>query len=348
MRTKSVAGVGAITVILSLSFPTAAYAGYKDHKTEGRNQGTELSASAQTQVKLDKTGVPDKGAPITPVDTDWTPPACWYEPFATPKQFKHEVDSYEKEKRIPTPSLGLNTNTEGMRQQYKDNKDVLGGPAYKNYNLDKQGKGKWWRAVVNPNRAKNFNFFRDGSGCGDLIFWAKPTKAPKAAGISPKVLAGYAYDSIKVPDTKVTLNPKGKSTVNLPTWMWLDKAKFKPVEVTATLPGTGLSATTTAKPKSLHLDPGTPDAKVFPSTGECPVNKDGTIGKPYTKGNSKKNPPCGVTYEHATTNAPPHQLKATVTWDISWKGPNNEGGNLPDGAFDTTQNIPVQEVQSIN
>jgi hypothetical protein len=46
-----------------------------------------------------------------------------------------------------------------------------------------------------------------------------------------------------------------------PTWIRLGKAKFKKLSVTASLPGTGLSATTTAEPVSLHIEPGTADAR---------------------------------------------------------------------------------------
>lgn len=78
--------------------------------------------------------------------------------------------------------------------------------------------------------------------------------------------------------------PTGKSTVNLPTWIWLDKAKFKKLSVTASLPGTGLSATTTAEPVSLHIEPGTADAQTYPPSGECAINAYGSIGAPYAKG----------------------------------------------------------------
>ncbi|MFI7322422.1 hypothetical protein [Streptomyces venezuelae] len=41
-------------------------------------------------------------------------------------------------------------------------------------------------------------------------------------------------------------------------------------------------------------------------------------------------------------------LKASFTWEISWKGTGGAKGDLPDGTFETTQDMTVQEIQSIN
>ncbi len=150
-----------------------------------------------------------------------------------------------------------------------------------------------------------------------------------------------------MPDTKVELKPEAKSTVNLPTWVWLDKGMCKEVKVRAELPGTGLFAETTAKPISLHLEPGTEDAETYPASGECTFNKDGSIGTPYTKGSSKQEPPCGITYLRASDGRP-NQLTASVTWKISWRGTGDAQGPLPDGTFETAQDMDVQEVQPIN
>lgn len=70
-------------------------------------------------------------------------------------------------------------------------------------------------------------------------FWVPQRHFPSnPKAVSPQILTGYPYDSIRVPDTTVETNPQGEQTVNLPTWVWLDKVKFKPVSVTASPPGT--------------------------------------------------------------------------------------------------------------
>ncbi|KIZ15403.1 hypothetical protein SNA_28025 [Streptomyces natalensis ATCC 27448] len=314
--------------------------------TSGGARGGSLFAGAsETQIKLDS---PSGSGNLAPVNTSWKPPVCWYEPVVTPKQLEA---GYKRMKRdgstiLVSPSWRLREKR--IRRSYKENVPYEGTPGYKNFNLDKQGKGAFWRGIVNPNRDDDYNYI-DGGQCEKRLFWVDKGKEQNTTqGVDPKVLAEYAYNAIKVPDAEVEMNPKGTQTVNLASWVWLDKAKFKPVSVTATLDSLHLTATTTAKPVSLHIDPGTSNAEVYPASGDCPINDDGSIGTPYKKGQGEQDPPCGITYLRATTNAPPYKLKATVTWKISWKGSGGTGGDLPDGTFGTSKDITVQEVQAIN
>ena len=202
---------------------------------------------------------------------------------------------------------------------------------YKNFNLKKQGDGMFWAAVPNPNEPDKAK----AQSCTELPFWVKNGEQPDVPGaIDTKVLAALAYQAINVPDTEVELSPKNKQTVHLPTWAWLNKATFKPVSVTASVDlggGQKLSATTTAKPGALSLDPGTQDADLHPASGKCPA-KNGTIGTPYTKGNTKKTPPCGLTYLRSTLKGESYALKASVIWQAAWKG--------SDGTFDNEQSSP--------
>ncbi len=135
--------------------------------------------------------------------------------------------------------------------------------------------------------------------------------------------------------------------MNLPTWVWLDKATFQEVKVRAELEAAGVWAETTAKPVALHLDPGTEDAETYPSSGDCEINEDGSIGTPYSKGAAERTPPCGITYLRASGDAP-YQLKASITWEISWQGSGGAQGDLPDGTFETTQDLAVREIQAVN
>ncbi|WP_406488708.1 hypothetical protein [Streptomyces phaeochromogenes] len=63
--------------------------------------------------------------------------------------------------------------------------------------------------------------------------------------------------------TEIGLKPEAEFTVNLPTWVWLDKCTFQEVKVRAELPGTNRWA----KPVTLHLEPGTEDAETYPASG---------------------------------------------------------------------------------
>jgi hypothetical protein len=281
------------------------------------------------------------------VDPDWKPPACWYEPIFTPEQLKHFVETDSG------GDVGIHESWwgEGLwTDHYRDGKPAdnfdLGSPTnssaegYEDYNLGKDGY--FWRGVA-PDPSDP-----DSWDCGRIMFWVDAGEVPDDPNSpTPQTLAEYAYDKVKVPETEVELKPAAESTVNLPTWVWLDKGTFKEVKVRAELPNTGLWAETTAKPVALHLEPGTDDAETFPASGECEINADGSIGTPYTKGKADETPPCGIRYLRAS-NGEPYQLKASVTWEISWEGSGGTAGDLPDGTFETTQDMQVQEIQSIN
>lgn len=191
-----------------------------------------------------------------------------------------------------------------------------------------------------------------GITCNDTNpFWAENGETPDIENaISPEMLAGLAYEQVKVPGTEVTLAPEGKSKVNLPTWAWLDNGEFKPVSVTASVDAGGLNiqATTTATPSSLTIEPGTEDATSHPASGECPIQGDGSIGRPYAKGNADATPPCGVTYLRSSGEGS-YDLRATVTWEISWTGTGvDEPQEMPDGTFGDDQQVVVEEIQSVN
>nr|WP_324786374.1 hypothetical protein [Streptomyces sp. H51] len=272
--------------------------------------------------------------------SSWTPPACWLAPRWTAKQFAKETEAGYKDVTTDPdqPSYAKNA-TQQFRDIYKDGK-------YKNYNLDKQDEGMWWGAVENPNAP-----ILERTACNTTLpFWVENGETPDVKNaITPEILAGLAYEQIRVPGTEVTLAPDGTTKVNLPTWAWLDKGEFKPVSVTAsiTAPGLNMQATTVARPVSLQIRPGTEDARTYPASGECAINDNGSIGEPYAKGKADETPPCGVQYLRSSGDGT-FKLQGTVTWEITWTGTGGAGGDLPDGTFGNDQDVTVQEIQSVN
>ncbi|MEU6768991.1 hypothetical protein ABZ916_41560 [Streptomyces sp. NPDC046853] len=312
------------------------------------NNGNLSAKTSQIKIKyVSGGGGNGKKGNLAPIDPNWEPPACWYEPAFTPAQLKDFAENDGGgDVGIHQSWFGNGLWTDHYRDGKPEDNFDLHSPknsvaeGYKDYNEGK--KGYFWRGVApDPSDPKSWD-------CGRIMFWVDAGEIPDDPNApTPKMLAEYAYDKVKVPDTKVELKPEAKSTVNLPTWAWLDKGTFKDVKVRAELPNTPLWAETTAKPKSLHLEPGTDDAETFPASGECKINEDGSIGTPYAKGKSKQDPPCGIKYLRAT-DGKPYQLKASITWEISWEGTGGAGDTMPDGTFETTQDMDVQEVQSIN
>jgi hypothetical protein len=316
--------------------------------TNGEAEGRDLAASvSQSGIKVKQVGGPTGGkrGSLSSVDVNWKPPPCWYEPVSTPEELKAFAETNgDGNVSIRQQWYGTSLWTDHFRDE-KGAGNYFGTPStvpgYKDYNLGK--KGYFWRGV-----APNVFDIDDTSLCGRLMFWQNAGEIPDVPNApTSKTLAEYAYDKVKVPETEVQLKPTARSTVNLPTWVWLDKGTFQAVKVRAELPDTGLWAETTAKPVALHLDPGTPDATVYPASGDCTINEDGSIGTPYSAGRASEAPPCGITYLRATDGSP-YQLKASVTWQITWQGSDGTGGDLPNGTFETMRGIDVQEIQSVN
>ncbi|MET9889275.1 hypothetical protein ABZZ47_03500 [Streptomyces sp. NPDC006465] len=338
---------GAVAVVVSVAMMICspqAFAGYghggstngSDTNSSGDSDGTgKLSATAGAVVfDRSKNGSGGSAGPVTSSSGSWTPPACYYAPKYTPDQLQKYLEPI------------WNAESTGPEWDLEQRDKYVNGGEAKDFNKAKAGKGYWWDSYVTEGREGDPGALK----CDKGIFWvdtgdAPPADAPEA--ITPEMLAQLAYAEIRVPSTTVDLAPAGTTKVNLPTWAWLDTAKFKPVSVTASVPLLNVTATTTAEPVSLTIDPGTGDATTYPASGVCAISGD-HIGEAYAKGKAKETPPCGVKYLRSSGDGS-YQLRATITWKIHWTGtgiPDERG--LPDGTFGAEQDVVVQEIQSVN
>ncbi|MBB0243101.1 hypothetical protein FNQ90_02990 [Streptomyces alkaliphilus] len=94
-------------------------------------------------------------------------------------------------------------------------------------------------------------------------------------------------------------------------------------------------------------EPEDADADLFPRSGRCPINGDGSVGTPYTTGRSGDDPPCGLIYRRATHHVDSYPMTASITWEVSREGSGGTGDTLPTAVFDTTHDIEVMEVQAV-
>ncbi|SES38777.1 hypothetical protein SAMN05421870_1261, partial [Streptomyces qinglanensis] len=275
---------------------------------------------------------------------DWSPPPCWYAPRYSPEELKEKIDDspFSVTGRDPDNGGQKQDTDLAIREKYESGD-------YDDYNLDKQGEGQFWAAVPNPDEKDAAK----AQSCTELPFWVENGEVPDVENaISPQILSKLAYARIRVPDTRVEMNPAGRQTVNLPTWVWLDEGRYKRLSVRASVDlgaGREIWARTTVEPEALKLDPGTDSARLHPGSGECGVKDDGSIGTRYVKGSGKKAPPCGVTYLRASRGGGSYTLRSTLTWTASWEGSGGAGAqDLPSGEFGGQQDITVQEIQTIN
>ncbi|GGJ52352.1 hypothetical protein [Streptomyces brasiliensis] len=348
-RRAATAAIVSLTGLLLASTPAEAIGGGGTNTgSHGGTKDKNIYASATySRIKVRQVSGPTGGkrGRISSVDVNWKPPACWYEPVFTGEGLKNFVDRTDGNGDVGIHEAWF--GKELWTDHYRDGKPETNfddafstAEGYKDYNIGKNGY--FWRSVAPDDTDP------DSWDCGRIMFWQDAGEIPRIPHApTPKTLAEYAYNQVQVPDTETELKPSTKSTVNLPTWVWLDQGTFRDIKVRAELPGTGLWAETTAKPVSLHLDPGTEDAETYPASGDCTFKDDGSIGTPYAKGDADRTPPCGIRYLRATSGTPYH-LKASVTWKITWVGTGGAEGDLPDGTFETTQDMDVQEIQSVN
>ncbi|SCF42275.1 hypothetical protein GA0115257_116379 [Streptomyces sp. LcepLS] len=350
MRVKGkrcpLAGVGAIVVASGLVFAMAgsATAGQgepglgTDASThqEGNSDSGKHQISSTVRIAFSQSGGGSGGQGTGSVAVaDWEPPGCWYAPEYDPEEFrKARQGLYYTAVHDP-----------GASDIVRDISDENEGYAKDHYHEDDKGKGMYWTAQ-----------YRDDASLAEMMecdrppFWADNAEPPDVPhAISPEILAGLAYERMKVPSLKAKLAPAGASKVNLPTWVWLDSSQLEPVSVTATLAvgGFAMSATTTAKPVRLAIRPGTADARTLPAGGTCPVGGGGAIGEPFAPGKADRTPPCGVTYLKSSGDAA-YRLQTAVTWDTAWTGTGGAGGDLPDGTYGQPQDVQVREIQSVN
>ncbi|MFS8204862.1 hypothetical protein ACLVWQ_40090 [Streptomyces sp. CWNU-52B] len=317
-----------------------------DQQGGGDGDGIYASAKIQYSGAVAKSG---NTGNVSSSDVNWTPPPCWYAPYLGAKDFKKETSKNIKDALSKPGMAGTASSAIGeVQRHYEDDYGWTDSPGYKDYNVDKDGQGMFWAGVENPNEPD----YLKRNSCTDMPFWVdngEPPPPQHEEAITPEMLAALAYQHMELPGTKVTLAPEAITKVNLPTWAWLDKAVFDDVQATAAInvPGFNIQATTTAKPKSLTLSPGTADATTIPADGGCPI-VDGRIGEPYAKGKAGETPPCGIIYRRSS-GGETLPLKAALTWEISWTGTGQAGAvGLPDGTIEAVQNITVEEIQSVN
>ncbi|MDT0264417.1 hypothetical protein [Jatrophihabitans lederbergiae] len=82
-----------------------------------------------------------------------------------------------------------------------------------------------------------------GKGAADAIyrppvFIPDGPAAPGPVLPDPAALARQAYDQLRLPPPSIRLSPAGRQLVNLPTWLWLDRAGWGAASATASVPVT--------------------------------------------------------------------------------------------------------------
>lgn len=340
----------ACALVLAAAGPGYAHTGASKSSggSGGGNDKGTLSASAQGVSYVPPSVTSDPRPALQATSVQWSPPPCWIGPIGGPAEFKRMLLKSVADTNVPGQANYALQAMDELKRHYTDGYTWGGaGDGYKNFNLDQEGKGQFWGPFENPDSTSLHKF-----DCNSTIpFWVPNGQIPKGTPnvITPEMLARLAEAHTHVPGVTIETNPKTVQTVNLSTWIWLQD-DLAPVSVRASVDlggGVQMWAQTTATATSVHIDPGTADATVFPASGECAVGAGGKVGSDYN-GDPKADPPCGVTYLHSTDNAPPYQLDVTATWTVKWEGSGGAGGPLGTSTVRNTHAVTVREIQTVN
>ncbi|WP_282698653.1 hypothetical protein [Streptantibioticus silvisoli] len=180
-----------------------------------------------------------------------------------------------------------------------------------------------------------------GDGKADAYYhppiWI-PAAKPGAKKPTPAQLADVARNELGLPSPAIEANPAAEQLVGLPTWLWLDRADWKTVSATASVPGVAVTAK--AEPTSVTWTMG--DGRTVTCKGP---------GTAYSSsaGNPKSaSPTCGYTYRSSSAGQPgaAFAVSATVRWTVTWAGA-GRAGTFPAMTTTSAAAFRVAESQSV-
>ena len=159
---------------------------------------------------------------------------------------------------------------------------------------------------------------------------------------SPGALAVQALNRTPLPAPSMAMSPGGSIPllVNLPTYLWIDPAQWRPV--TASASAGAVTSTVTATPERVVWDMG---------QGET-VTCDGP-GSPYVPSLSDAAQPSDCKFSYRASSARSSDktftVTATVEWHVTWSASGAAGGgDLGISRRSSTTTVRVAELQVLN
>jgi hypothetical protein len=158
---------------------------------------------------------------------------------------------------------------------------------------------------------------------------------------SPPALAQQAVSYLRFPMTKVEMSPPSADvTVNLPTWLWVDRGMWHAISATAA--AGPVSATATATPDEVVWQMG--------DGGKVACKGPGTAWTSQYPPDQRSD--CSYTYVRSSADPPggTYALTTTVYWHVTWTSQGAPGGgDLGLIAGPSVQSaVQVQELHAIN
>lgn len=168
-----------------------------------------------------------------------------------------------------------------------------------------------------------------------------PGPAPAGGRPSAGALAQLARSYLKLPPPAIASSPPpgALQLVDLPVWLWVNRAAWAPRSATAAVAGERV--TVTATPVAVTWRMG--DGSVVVCHGP---------GTPYASRYSpaSASPDCGHIYRRSSAGQPgsAYHVRATITWAITWQATGGPGGVLLALFSTAVAALRVAESQAVN
>jgi hypothetical protein len=210
--------------------------------------------------------------------------------------------------------------------------------------LKKPLPGEWFALAMNPAATP-----AEAQECQQFPAFAfiPPGSSPPVLPVPPGTIAAFAYNSMRIPQPRVTVSPTRKGYVNLASYVW---GSWPPSRVTGredlyrvSATAGGETVTVQARAAALSvvaLGPGTAYSGCGPNGSRSPA------GHAPASAGAGTPPDCGVLWSGPDTHA---GIIVTARWTVTWWQNNGPRHALPDIVVTAPlTEIPVNEIQSIN
>ena len=165
------------------------------------------------------------------------------------------------------------------------------------------------------------------------VVWLASPPASLAAMIQ------QAISQLRVPKPVIASNPSldKPQVVQVPVWWWVQPGLWRQHTATASLPGISITARATPTKIVWHAGDGTTTTCSGPGT---PWNAN--------NGPTAASPTCGHRYTTTSRTNPggKYELRAAVTWNITWSG-GGISGTEPPIATGSSADIEVTELRTV-
>lgn len=161
---------------------------------------------------------------------------------------------------------------------------------------------------------------------------------PEGGLVDPVALAQQALASVGIAAPVISTSPSAADRlyVQVPTWLWVEDSWWRPYEATAR--AGRVTSTVTARPVRTSWSLG--DGETVTCAGP---------GRPWQPGLAESSGDCVHTYTVSSAGRPEgtFDLRATVTFAVSWSSNTGQGGTLPGVSCSSGVAVQVGEIQAI-